>query len=160
MCGHLRTISFVNDAFQWLFSVFVSVLTVVVKTVVIFLNTGRHSIGLVWFWESWVGWQEGHLACKKLSGGVLVWLSFWSEVPTCVWSSWCHCHPLSLASVKSSFYLSGTGSGKRALKRVCVWGGRFQSYGNHGIVPIDCLYNNVWRISLLNDVTSLICLPT
>jgi len=27
-----------------------------------------------------VGWQEGHLACKKLSGGVLVWLSVWSEV--------------------------------------------------------------------------------
>jgi len=23
-----------------------------------------------------VGRQEGHLACKKLSGGVLVWLSF------------------------------------------------------------------------------------
>jgi len=22
-----------------------------------------------------VGWQEGHPACKKLSGGVLVWLS-------------------------------------------------------------------------------------
>jgi len=22
-----------------------------------------------------VGWQEGHLACKKLSGGMLVWLS-------------------------------------------------------------------------------------
>jgi len=21
------------------------------------------------------GWQEGHLACKKLSGGVLAWLS-------------------------------------------------------------------------------------
>jgi len=21
-----------------------------------------------------VGWQEGHLACKKLSGGVLAWL--------------------------------------------------------------------------------------
>jgi len=27
-----------------------------------------------------VGWQEGHLACKKLSGVVLVWLSVWSEV--------------------------------------------------------------------------------
>jgi len=27
-----------------------------------------------------VGWQEGHPACKKLSGGVLVWLSVWSEV--------------------------------------------------------------------------------
>ena len=28
-----------------------------------------------------VGWaQEGHPACKKLSGGVLLWLSVWSEV--------------------------------------------------------------------------------
>jgi len=25
-----------------------------------------------------VGRQEGHLACKKLSGGVLAWLSVWS----------------------------------------------------------------------------------
>ena len=25
-----------------------------------------------------VGRQEGHPACKKLSGGVLVWLSVWS----------------------------------------------------------------------------------
>jgi len=29
-----------------------------------------------------VGRQEGHLACKKQSGGVLVWLSVWSEVQT------------------------------------------------------------------------------
>jgi len=28
------------------------------------------------------GRQEGHPACKKLSGGVLAWLSFWSEVQT------------------------------------------------------------------------------
>jgi len=34
-----------------------------------------------------VGWQEGHLACKKQSGGVLVWLSVWSKVQTCVWPS-------------------------------------------------------------------------
>ena len=27
-----------------------------------------------------VGRQEGHPVCKKLSGGVLVWLSAWSEV--------------------------------------------------------------------------------
>jgi len=27
-----------------------------------------------------VGWQEGHLACKKLSGGVLAWLSVCSDV--------------------------------------------------------------------------------
>ena len=31
--------------------------------------------------------QEGHPACKKLSGGVLVWLSIWSEVQTCIWPS-------------------------------------------------------------------------
>ena len=34
-----------------------------------------------------VGWQEGHQACKKLSGGVLAWLSVWSEVQTCIWPS-------------------------------------------------------------------------
>jgi len=28
--------------------------------------------------DSVVGRQEGHLACKKLSGGVLAWLSVWS----------------------------------------------------------------------------------
>jgi len=27
-----------------------------------------------------VGWQEEHLACKKLSDEMLVWLSIWSEV--------------------------------------------------------------------------------
>ena len=48
-----------------------------------------------------VGWQDGHPACKKLSGGVLAWLSVWSEVQTC----WCHCHSLSLASVKSRLVL-------------------------------------------------------
>jgi len=34
-----------------------------------------------------VGRQEGHPACKKLSGGVLVWLSVWSEVQTFTWPS-------------------------------------------------------------------------
>ena len=52
-----------------------------------------------------VGWQEGHPACKKLSGGVLAWLSAWSEVQTCICPSWCHCHWLSLASVKSRLVL-------------------------------------------------------
>ena len=31
-----------------------------------------------------VGRQEGHPACKKLSGGVLAWLSVWSDVLTCI----------------------------------------------------------------------------
>ena len=48
-----------------------------------------------------VGRQEGHPACKKLSGAVLAWLSVWIEVHTCIWPRWCHCHSLSPASVKS-----------------------------------------------------------
>jgi len=51
------------------------------------------------FWDNWymsvaysaltllVGWQEGHLACKKMSGGVLAWLSVWREVQTSMWPS-------------------------------------------------------------------------
>ena len=31
-----------------------------------------------------VGREEGHPACKKLSDGVLAWLSVWSEVQTCI----------------------------------------------------------------------------
>ena len=42
---------------------------------------------------------------KKLSGGVLSWLSVWSEVQTCIWPSSFHCHSLSLASVKSRLVL-------------------------------------------------------
>ena len=34
-----------------------------------------------------VGRQEGHPACKKVSGGFLAWLSVWSEVQTCIWPS-------------------------------------------------------------------------
>jgi len=67
---------------------------------------------LVWYYTVCVlltlliGWQEGHPACKKLwSGEVLTWLSVWSEVQTCIWPSWCHCHSLSLASVKSRLVL-------------------------------------------------------
>ena len=52
-----------------------------------------------------VGLQEGHPACKKLSGEVLAWLSVWSEMQTCIWPSWCHCYSLSLASVKSRLVL-------------------------------------------------------
>jgi len=51
------------------------------------------------------GRQEGHPACKKLSGWVLAWLSVWSEMQTCVKPSRCHCHSLSLAPVKSRLVL-------------------------------------------------------
>ena len=36
---------------------------------------------------------------------MLAWLSVWSEVQTCIWPSWCHCHSLSFASVKSTLVL-------------------------------------------------------
>ena len=57
---------------------------------------------------------------------MLVWLSVWSEVQTCIWPSGFHCHSLSLASVKSrlvfTFLLPAhPGSPrKRAVKWVCV----------------------------------------
>ena len=69
--------------------------------------------------------RKGIWPVKNLSGGVLAWLSVWSELQTCICPSWCHCHSLSLASYW--FYLSGAGypggPGKRAVKWVCVWGG-------------------------------------
>jgi len=46
-----------------------------------------------------VGRQEEHLACKKLSVGMLAWLSDLAEVQIYIWPSWCHCHSLSLAPV-------------------------------------------------------------
>ena len=56
-------------------------------------------------WRCWLDGRKGIRPVKKLSGGVLAWLSFWSEMRTCIWPSWCHCHSLSLASVKSRLVL-------------------------------------------------------
>ena len=48
-----------------------------------------------------VGWQEGHPACKKLSGEIMAWSSVCSEVQMiCTWSSWCHCHLIIFCSSK------------------------------------------------------------
>jgi len=48
-----------------------------------------------------VGRQEGHPACKNWVVGC--WRGYLSGAST--WPSWCHCHSLSLASVKSTFVL-------------------------------------------------------
>ena len=56
-------------------------------------------------WCCWLGGRKGIRPVKKLSGGVLAWLSVWSEVQNCIWLSWCHCYSLSLASVKSKLVL-------------------------------------------------------
>ena len=66
------------------------------------------------------------MACKKLSGGVLAWLSVWSEVQTRIRPSWCHCHSVSCFSkIQIGFtflvpaYLGSPRKG--AVKRVCVY---------------------------------------
>ena len=56
-------------------------------------------------WRCWLGGRKGIRPEKKLSGEVLTWLSVWSEMQTCLKPSWCHCHSLSLASVKSRLIL-------------------------------------------------------
>jgi len=56
-------------------------------------------------WHCWLGSKKGIRPEKKLSGGVLAWLSVWGEMQTCIWPSWFHCHSLSLASVKSTLVL-------------------------------------------------------
>ena len=53
----------------------------------------------------WLGGRKGIRPVKKLSGGVLAWLSVWCNVQSCIWPSWCHCHSLSLASVQSRLVL-------------------------------------------------------
>jgi len=46
-------------------------------------------------WELWLGGRNGIRPVKKLSGEVLARLSVLSEVQMiCIWSSWCHCHPI------------------------------------------------------------------
>ena len=49
-------------------------------------------------WYCWLGDRKGIWPEKELSGGVVAWLSVWSEVLTCIWPSWCHCHSLSCFS--------------------------------------------------------------
>ena len=73
-----------------------------------------------------VGWQEGHPARKNMSDEVLAWLSVWSEVQmTCIWSGWCHCHPIISASEKPEWFILLVPAYQvvmeKAVKRLCVW---------------------------------------
>ena len=71
-----------------------------------------------------VGRQEGHPACKKLSGGVLTWLSVWSKVQTSIWPRGFHCPVSCFSKIQIGFTFlvpAYPGSpGQRAVKRVCV----------------------------------------
>ena len=77
-------------------------------------------------WRCWLGGRKGIRPVKKLSGGVLAWLSVWSEVQTCIMAQ---LMPLPLTvSCFSKFQIVFTflvpahlGSpGQRAVKRACV----------------------------------------
>ena len=70
-----------------------------------------------------VGWQEGHPACKKLSGGMLAWSSVWSEVQTCIWPLPLTVSCFSKIQIGFTFLVpADPGSpGQRVVKRVCVW---------------------------------------
>ena len=105
-----------------------------------------------------VGRQEGHPACKKLSVGVLAWLSVWSKVQTCIWPSWCHCHSLSLASVKSRsvlplwYRLTWVVPEKGPLNWcvcvcVCICSGHQVYAGQHYSVPVPSQYKlgGLWQ---------------
>ena len=77
-------------------------------------------------WHFWLGGRKGIRPVKNLSSEVLAWLSVWSEVQTCIWPSWCHCHSLSLASVKSrlvlpSWYRLTRVDPSKGPLNVCVW---------------------------------------
>ena len=55
-------------------------------------------------WRCWLGGRKGIQPVKTEWWGV-AWLSLWSKMQTCIRPSWCHCHSLSLASVKSRLVL-------------------------------------------------------
>jgi len=76
-------------------------------------------------WRCWLGGRKGIRPVKNWVVRVLAWLSVWSEVQTCTWPSWCHCHSLSCFNkiqIGFAFLVPAhPGSpGQRAVKRVCV----------------------------------------
>jgi len=69
-----------------------------------------------------VGRQEGHPACKKLSSGVLAWLSVWSRVLAKLMPLPLSVPCFSKIQIGFTFLVPAhLGSpGKSAVKRVCV----------------------------------------
>ena len=69
-----------------------------------------------------VGQQEGHPACKKLSGGVLAWLSVWSEVQTATATQSLTVSCFSKIQIGFIFLTPAhlSSPGQRAVKRVYV----------------------------------------
>jgi len=58
-------------------------------------------------WRCWLGGRKGIWPVKNEWWGadVVICLEWGADLHYCIWSSWCHCHSLSLASVKSRLVL-------------------------------------------------------
>ena len=95
-----------------------------------------------------VGRQEGHPACKKLSGGVLAWFSVWSKVQTCIWPRGFHFHSLSLASVKSRLVLPFWYRPTRVVLDKGLLNGCVCIYPELNLLKIDILFQD--SVSCLN----------
>jgi len=97
---------------------------------------------------------------------VLAWLSVWSEVQTCIRPSWCHCHPLSLASVKSRLVLpfcyqltrvvpeKGT-LNARARARVCACA-RAHKVSKNVVCVAECLMVLLLQDSAENRIAQML----
>jgi len=79
---------------------------------------------LVWtmpsvLWICWLGSRKGIRPVKIWVVRYMAWLSVWSEVQMiCIWSSWCHCHPIISCSSKiQNVYLSGAGLHRLSWKK-------------------------------------------
>ena len=101
-------------------------------------------------WHCWLGGKKGIRPVKNF---VLAWLSVWSEMQTCIWPSWCHCHSLSCFSkiqIGFTFLVPAHpgGPGKRAVKRVCVYGWRLT------VDMKDCILTNVYLYEYTKQVQS------
>jgi len=113
-------------------------------------------------WHCWLHISKGIQPVKNCT---LTWLSVWSEVQTCICPSWCHCHSLSLASVKSRLVLpflpAHPGSPRqRVVKRLCVCFrcGRLRS----AQLPWSAGSRTWWdwfRVMSAHDQTHLSCRP-
>ena len=116
------------------------------KTQSIYLLMAMPSV----LWHCWLGGRKGIRRVKK-SGGVLAWLSVWSEVQTCIRPSWCYCHSLSLAPVKSRlvlpfwYRLTWVVPEKRPLNGCVCY-----------LLLAECLI----AVSLLSSCSVLACLPS
>ena len=116
-------------------------------------------------WCCWLGGRKGIRSVKNLSGEVLAWLSVWSEVQTCIWPSWCHCHSLSVASVKSRLVLPSWYRPTQVVLEkgplngcVCVNGGRVMptngQSAKYNILPMANWTS--WRARVSADDISLV----